>query len=118
MKEMFQTLAVLAVLAFAGIASAADNGTAFRIHVPFAFSVGTQQFAAGDYLVQRSDSGLVLITGEGTGAAVISIPSDITKTGVSTGLIFSNSHLIAVQVNGERTRAIPQSEKRSLALTR
>jgi hypothetical protein len=120
MKKMFQTFALLAALALAGIAYAAEIGTAFRIHVPFAFTVGTQQLAAGDYLVQQSDSGLLLITGQRTGAAVISLPSEMAKPGVSTGLVFSNSRLVAVQVSGEGTRAVPshQIQERSLTLSR
>lgn len=107
MKKMFQTLSAFAVLALTGVAYAAETGSSFRIHVPFAFAVGTQQLAAGDYLVQESDSGLVLITGGGTGAAAISLPADTVKLGVPTGLVFSNNRLIAVKVNGEGTRAIP-----------
>ncbi len=120
MKKLFQTLAAFAVLVLAGVAYAADSGTSFRIHVPFAFTVGTQQLAAGDYVVQESDSGLVLITGGGTGAAAISIPSDNTKLGVPTGLVFSSNRLVAVKVNGEGTRAIPvhQMQERSIVLSR
>lgn len=120
MNKMFQTLTVLFVLAFAGLLSAADMGTAFRIHVPFAFTVGTQQLAAGDYLVQQSNSGVLLITGQGTGAAVLSIPSEMTKTGVPTGLVFTKSHLVAVQVTGEGTRSILTHETRGrgIALSR
>ena len=120
MKKLFQTLAVLAVLAFAGSASAADVGTEFRVNVPFAFMVGTQQLPAGYYLVQESNSGLLLITGEGTGAAVLSIPAEMTKTGVPTGLVFSKNHLTAVEVSGEGTRSVLSHEApgRSVALSR
>jgi hypothetical protein len=120
MKKIFQTCAAFAVLALACAAYAAGNGTSFRIHVPFAFTVGSQPLAAGDYLVQESDSGLVLIIGAGTGAAAISIPSDNVKLGVPTGLVFSNNHLVAVKVNGEGTRAIPshQPQERTIALSR
>jgi len=116
MSKMFQTAMVLSVLVFAGIASAADN--AFRVNVPFAFTVGNQQFAAGTYLVQQTNSGVVLITGEGRGAAVLSVPKDLTTPGVSTGLVFTNSHLTAVQVDGDGTRAIPMhaSEDHKLVL--
>ncbi|MBV8068669.1 MAG: hypothetical protein JO270_02095 [Acidobacteriaceae bacterium] len=119
MKKMFQALTVFAMLAFAGLASAADIGNSFRIHVPFAFTVGPKQFAAGDYLVQQTDSGLLFVTGGGTGVAVISIPSEMTRTGVSTGLVFSNSRLVAVQVNGEGTRAVPTgvTQERTIALS-
>jgi hypothetical protein len=119
MKKMLNTLVAFAVLALAGVAHAADNSTSFRIHVPFAFTVGTQHLEAGDYVVQESDSGLVLIIGCGTGAAAISIPSDNVKLGVPTGLVFSNNHLVAVKVNGEGTRAIPwrETQERSIALS-
>ena len=120
MTKLFQTLAVLAVLAFTGTASAADVGTEFRISVPFAFTVGTQQLPAGSYLVQQTNSGVVLITGQGTGAAVLSLPSEMTKTGVPTGLVFSKNHLTAVQVSGEGTRSVLSRETsdRTLALSR
>ena len=120
MKKLFQTLGVFTVLAFAGMASAAEVGTAFRIDVPFAFTVGTQQLPAGSYLVQESNSGVLLITGQGTGAAVLSIPSEVAKTGVPTGLVFTKSRLTAVQVSGEGTRSVlshPPTE-RGLALSR
>ena len=119
MKKMFQTLSVLAVLAFTGTVSAADIGTAFRITVPFAFTVGTQHLAAGNYLVQETSSGVLLITGEGTGAAVLSMPSAMTKLGVPTGLVFTKNQLVAVQVRGEGTRAVLSHEvqERGLALS-
>lgn len=120
MKKMFQTLIVFAVLAFAGTASAAEVGTAFRITVPFAFTVGMQHLAAGTYLVQETNSGVLLITGEGTGAAVLSMPSAIGKLGVPTGLVFTKNRLVAVQVRGEGTRSVLSHETsdRGLALSR
>ncbi len=48
-----------------------------QVHVPFAFMVGTQQFAAGDYRVQQADSGVLFVQGEGKAVAAITLPADL-----------------------------------------
>ncbi|MBV8550897.1 MAG: hypothetical protein JOY54_06325 [Acidobacteriaceae bacterium] len=117
MKKMFQAFSLLGVLALAGVASAAGMATTFRITVPFAFTVGTEELPAGTYTVEKTDSGVVLIVSHAQGAAVLTVPSQVAKAGVNTGLVFQGGHLVAVQIDGEGTRGIPARTTLDRSLT-
>ena len=108
--KLFQALFVAGSAAIPALLSAASPYDSISAHVPFAFTAAGQSFSPGDYRVQTSDSGLILIQGNGKAAAAISVPGSMAKPGTPTALRFStdgeHEHLIAVQVEGEPTRTI------------
>jgi hypothetical protein len=108
--KLFQTLFVVGCAAMPALLSAASTYDSIYVHVPFAFVAAGQSFSAGDYRVQRSDSGLILIQGNGKAAATISVPGSLAKPGAATSLQFSSDgerqHLVGVQVEGEATRTL------------
>jgi hypothetical protein len=117
------TMCVVSALAFSTLASAAMSGESLRVHVPFSFVVGGQEFTAGEYQVVQSDSGIILVQGEGKAAMAMSIPAGLPKPGSSPNLRFTSSDQkeYLVGVEGETaSRAIPLHvyEQRKLTATR
>ena len=110
-RTLIQALSLATVLATSGAFSPVSATEALRVSVPFSFVVGGKEFAAGQYRVEQTNSGVIFVKGEGQGAAVLSVPAELSKTGAATGLRFTNSqsheYLTGVQVEGEATRAIP-----------
>ena len=121
--KTFKLIGVFGALALAAVSSAASAGDSLRVHVPFSFVVAGQQFAAGDYVVQQSQNGVVLVQGGGKGAMVLSTPSAPPNPNGSSSLRFTTAgqqlHLVAVEQRGLDSRAIPVRtvEQRSLTLT-
>jgi len=121
--KLFQALLVLGSAALPALLPAAAPYDSLNVHVPFEFVAAGQSFSAGDYRIQRSDTGLILIQGNGKAAATISVPGSLAKPGATTGLRFSSDgqhqHLVSVQVEGETTRSIlsPRAETRKLVLS-
>jgi hypothetical protein len=124
--KLFKTFGMTGVLALAGLtlSSLAQAGTvtdSMRVHVPFAFVVAGQQFAAGDYTVQQTDSGIVWVRGGGKAALTLSFPA-ATVPGRAPGLRFAKSeekaYLVGVQ-GQELGRSIPMHtyEQRKLTIT-
>jgi hypothetical protein len=110
LMKLFLALFVAGSAAIPALVSAASPYDSIYVHVPFAFTAAGQSFSPGDYRVQRSDSGLILIQGNGKAAATLSVPGSVAKPGTATALRFSTDgereHLVAVQVEGEPTRTI------------
>jgi hypothetical protein len=83
------------------------------VKVPFSFTLAGQEFSAGQYKVDQSDNGLIIVQGEGRAVAVLSVPSDLAKPSDRSSLRFSKSesraYLVGVQVEGEGTRSIPRT---------
>jgi hypothetical protein len=108
--KLFQALFVVGSAALPALLPAASPYDSIYVHVPFEFVAAGQSFSPGDYRIQRADSGLILIQGNGKAAATISIPGSMAKPGTATGLRFSSDgereHLVSVQVEGETTRSI------------
>jgi hypothetical protein len=104
------------------IVSAAPAGDSMRVNVPFSFVLAGKVFPAGYYTVQQSDSGMLLVSGQGTAAIALTIPGDAVKTGSLPALRFapSNGHeyLVAVD-NDTMSRTVPTgvAETRTLALS-
>ncbi len=100
---------------------AASFSQTLLVHVPFAFMMAGQQFAPGDYRVEQSDNGLVLVHGEGKAAATLSFPAGIAKTGSTPGLKFVSSdnkeYLIGVEGETERTLTVSPQLDRKLILS-
>jgi hypothetical protein len=108
--KLFQALFVVGCAAVPVLPCAGSPYDSIYVHVPFAFVAAGQSFSAGDYRVQQSDSGLILIQGNGKAAATITVPGTLAKPGAATALQFSSDgereHLVAVQVEGEATRTL------------
>jgi hypothetical protein len=108
--KLFQALFVLGSAAIPATLPAAPPYDTLSVHVPFEFIAAGQSFSPGDYRVQRSDNGVILIQGNGKAAATISIPGSVTKPGALTGLTFSSDgkreHLVSVQIEGQAVRSI------------
>lgn len=121
--KLFQALFVVGSAALPALLPAASPYDSIYVHVPFEFVAAGQSFSPGDYRVQRADSGLILIQGNGKAAATISVPGSLAKPGTATGLRFSSDgqreHLVSVQVEGETTRSIlsPTQDSRKLVLS-
>jgi hypothetical protein len=109
--KFLRKLCALGALALPSIVSAASPNQTLHVHVPFAFIVAGQEFAAGDYQVVQADNGVVLVQGNGKAAAAISTPSGLLRPGAPSGLRFSPSgqrqYLVGVQIQGESSRSIP-----------
>ncbi len=108
--KTFKTIGVIGALALAALSPAASAADSMRVHVPFAFVVAGQRFAAGDYVIKQSENGIVLVQGSHKGAMVLSTPGS-RPANANVGLQFTNSgqylHLVAVEEGGAETRAIP-----------
>ncbi|HMF76446.1 MAG TPA: hypothetical protein VK604_12355 [Bryobacteraceae bacterium] len=110
-RTLFQALTLATVLSGSGAFFSASASEKLTVDVPFSFVVGTKAFAAGHYQVQENNDGVIIVQGEGQGAAVMSVPAELSRTGPATGLRFTSSqsheYLSGVQVEGEGSRAIP-----------
>jgi hypothetical protein len=115
--KLFQAVSIIGSFAVAALLGAATPYSTLNVHIPFAFVAAGQEFAAGDYQVQHSDNGVVLIQGNGKAAATISIPGNLAKPGAPSGLQFTSDgrreHLVGVQVEGEATRNLPYKTEES-----
>ena len=116
--KMFGTVLALGLPTFLW---AASTGQTLLVHVPFAFMLAGQQFAPGEYRVQESDNGIVLVQGNGKAAATLSIPTGATKPGAAPGLRFVSSeekeYLVGIQGEAARTLTIPPQLDRKLILS-
>jgi hypothetical protein len=121
-RKTFKAIALASVLGMAGAALPASASEVLRVKVPFPFVLAGQEFSAGQYRVDQSDNGLIIVQGEGRAVAVLSIPADLPKRPDTSSLHFTTSdsreYLVGVQVEGEGTRAIPRSgfQERKLAV--
>jgi hypothetical protein len=120
--KMFKTFAVIGVLASAACAYAGDDSRYLHVNVPFAFIVGSEQFAPGNYDVRQTETGIVTVQGQGKAVAFLSAPLDIAKAGEASGLRFTNNasreYLSAISMEGEGTRSVPVHFTQSLAVAR
>ena len=126
-RNLVQFVAVAGVLLGGGVtASAAER---LRVNVPFAFVLAGLEFQAGQYTVNSSDNGVLMVQGAGHGAAVLTIPAEQSKSGAGTALRFTTDgheyRLVGLQVEGEVSRTVPttaypstSSQQRPANLTR
>lgn len=109
--KLFRALLAVGSAAFPALLPAAAPYESLNVRVPFEFVAAGQSFPAGDYRVQRTDNGLIMIQGNGKAAATITVPGALAKPGEATGLKFSSNggreHLVGVQVEGEAMRNLP-----------
>jgi hypothetical protein len=109
-RNLFKALTLTGVLACSGAAFSASASQLLRVNVPFSFVLAGQQFAAGEYKVEQTTNGVIIVQGAGQAAAVLSIPAEL-RAHSTTGLTFTTSqsreYLVGVQVEGESNRAIP-----------
>jgi hypothetical protein len=109
-QNIFKTVTIASALMISGAAFSASAGERLRVNVPFSFTVGNTQFAAGDYRIEQSDNGILTVQGAKSSAMVLTTPSDVAKLG-TTGLYFTNSnshaYLTSVRVEGSPARSLP-----------
>jgi hypothetical protein len=121
MKNICKFVVLLGALALGTTIAAAASTESIRVNVPFAFVVAGKLFPAGQYNVQQSDSGLILVQGEGKSAVALTIPADRVKSDVPA-LHFSatngREYLVSVD-NNWNSRAVPLHiyEPRTLTLS-
>ena len=76
-RNFFQFVAVAGVLMAGSLsASAAER---LRVNVPFSFVMAGLEFQPGQYTVDESNTGVLTVQGEGHGAAVLTIPAELSK---------------------------------------
>ncbi len=119
-RKLFKSLAFTGVVM--GMALTASAEEHLRVNVPFSFVLAGKQFAAGQYTVNENNNGVVIVQGAGQAAAVVTTPAEYPKSGSPTGLRFTSAnnreyYLVAVQVEGETSRAIPASSYQLHKLT-
>ncbi len=113
---------LVSALGAASYASAAEAAYYLHVNVPFAFVVAGQQFAAGEYDIKETNTGIITVQGAGGAAEVLSTPLEAAKEGEHSRLRFttteSGAHLVSVSVEGEGTRSVPAhlGQERKLAL--
>jgi hypothetical protein len=90
--------------------SAETAGQSLRVNIPFSFVLAGKVFPAGFYTVQQTDSGVILVSGQGTAALALTIPGEQVKRGSLPALRFaSNSgreYLVAVD-GDSNSRTVP-----------
>ncbi len=109
MKNICKFVVLLGALALGTTIAAAASGESIRVNVPFAFVVAGKLFPAGQYTVRQSDSGMLLVRGEGKSAVALTIPADHVKSG-APALHFSatdgREYLVAVDDDWS-SRSVP-----------
>jgi hypothetical protein len=118
-RNFFQFIAVAGVLLAGSLsASAAEH---LRVNVPFSFVLAGLEFQPGKYTVEESNNGILTVMGEGRGAAVLTIPADLTKTSAPSSLRFVTDgheyHLVGVQMDSETSRAVESETYREHRLS-
>jgi hypothetical protein len=109
MKRNFLNVVAVAGILLGGslTASAAER---LRVNVPFSFVLAGLEFQPGQYTVDSNNNGVLMLQGEGRGAAVITLPAETSKTSPASSLRFVTDgheyHLVGVQMDGEPSRAI------------
>ena len=119
-RKTFKAIALASVLGIAGAALPASASEVLRVKVPFPFVLAGQEFSAGQYRVDQSDSGLIIVQGEGRAVAVLSIPADLPKRPDTSSLHFTTSdsrEYGGCTIEGEGVRAIPRNGFQERKLT-
>ncbi len=112
MKRNFLKLVAIAGVLVGGSlsASAAER---LSVNVPFSFVLAGLEFQPGHYTLDQSNSGVLTVSGEGRGAVVITIPTELSKSNAASSLRFVTDgheyHLVAVQLDSENSRAVDSS---------
>ena len=118
-RNFLKTIAVAgALLAGSLSASAAEH---LKVNVPFSFVMAGLEFQPGQYTVDESNTGVLTVIGEGRGAAVLTIPAELSKAGSPAALRFVTDgheyHLVGVQVEGSPSRAVDSQTYREHKLS-
>ncbi len=119
--KLFRTIYAFGVLAIPSLVAAASSSQILQVHVPFSFVMAGQEFNPGDYRIQQSDNGIVLVQGNGKAAMALSAPCSFGKTGSPSSLQFNGNqeheYLVGFHIEGEPSRAIPVRSEESRKLT-
>lgn len=118
-RNFFRMIAVAGILAGGCLsASAAER---LVVNVPFSFVMGGLEFQPGYYTLDESNNGVLTVYGEGHGAMVITVPSELSKTGnAASSLHFIKDghtyHLVGYQAEGTTGRAIDTPTEHKLLI--
>ena len=120
MKKICKFVGLLGALALGTtIASAASAADSIHANVPFSFVLAGKVFPAGKYTVTQTDTGVIVVQGQGTAAIALSVPADVMNARVP-GLRFTNNngheYLVSVE-SYSSARTVPVPETRTLALS-
>jgi hypothetical protein len=124
MKNFCKFVGLMGALALGTtIASAASAADSIHVNIPFSFVVAGKVFPAGQYTVQQTDSGVILVQGNKTSAIALSYPAAPAKGESVPALHFtaSNGQEYLAAVDGySMTRAVPVHavETRTLSLSK
>ena len=123
MKNLLKFTGLLGALALGTtFASAAPGGDPMHVDIPFSFVVAGKVFPAGQYTVQETDSGIILVRGQGAAAMALSLPGNALKSGSLPAVQFTSNngreYLAAVQDQiSARTVPLHPIETRTLTLS-
>ena len=123
MKKVCKFVGLLGAMALGTtIMSAAPAADSIHVNIPFAFVVAGKLFPAGQYTVQESDSGIILVQGEGKSAIALTLPGNPVKAGSLPALRFTGSngreYLASVDsISNSRTVPMHAYETRTLTLS-
>ena len=124
MKNFCKFLGLMGALALGTtMASAASAADSIRVNVPFSFVVAGRVFPAGQYTVQQTDSGVILVQGNKTSGIALSYPAAPAKGDSVPALHFTanNGQEYLAGVDGYSTaRGVPVHavETRTLSLSK
>jgi hypothetical protein len=121
MKKLCKLVGLLSALALGTlIASAAPFLDPIHVTIPFSFVVAGKIFPAGRYTVQQTDTGVILVQGQGSAALALTFPGSLEKAGSQPALHFtaSNGQQYLIAVDGPySSRVIPTHAPETRTLT-
>lgn len=121
MKKICKVIGLLSALALGTtIVSASEIAETIQGTVPFSFVVGSKVFPAGEYTFKETESGLIIVQGQGTAGMALSIASEPLKSGSTPGLHFTatdgRQYLSAVE-GATMSRELPRHVTDTRTLT-
>jgi hypothetical protein len=121
MKTIYKFVVLLGALALGTtVACAASSAESIHVNIPFAFVLAGKVFPAGEYTVQETDTGMILVQGSGLSAVALTVPASPMKEGSTPALHFtaSNGHEYLVAVDSESMRrTVPMRSLETHALS-
>lgn len=122
MKKLCKLVVLLGALALGTTIMFAEPASdSLVVNVPFSFVVSGRLFPAGQYTVHESDTGIILVQGEGKSAVALTVPANPVKAGLpALHFTASNGREYLAAVDSESSsRAIPMHayETRTLTLS-
>ncbi len=97
----------ISALALMSMAPMYAQMNSLQVNVPFAFTVGSEKMPAGAYMVQTSESGLVMLQGSGHAVTFLSTPFETRGRPAHPSLVFErrSGSVSLVRVQNDSTGA-------------